>query len=54
MEEFKQFSDIIDTDIYDAISMETCVNDRKIIGGPARETTENAIKAANEFIESIK
>lgn len=50
MEQFKEFSDIIDKDIYNAISMETCVNDRKVIGGPAKEIVESAIKAAKEFI----
>lgn len=50
MEQFKEFSDIIDEDIYNAISMETCVNDRKVIGGPAKEVVENAIKTAKEFI----
>ena len=46
IEEFKQFSDIIDEDIYDAISMDTCVNGRSIIGGPAKETVEKAIAKA--------
>ena len=48
MEEFKEFSDIIDNDIYDAISMETCVNDRKIVGGPAEETVKATIKKMKE------
>ncbi len=52
MDEFKKFSDIIESDIYDAISMETCVNDRKITGGPAKETVEKAIKNAREFLEN--
>ncbi len=50
MEEFKTFSPAIDEDIYRAISMDTCVNDRNIIGGPAKETVEKAIKAAKEFL----
>lgn len=54
MDEFKQFSDIIDEDIYAAISMETCVNDRKLIGGPAKATVEKAIQTAREFINEIK
>ena len=29
MDEFKEFSDIIEDDIYNAISMETCVNEQK-------------------------
>lgn len=51
MEEFKSFSDMIEDDVYTAISMETCVNDRKIIGGPAKETVERAIKLAKEYLE---
>ena len=53
MAEFKDFSDIIEDDIYDAISMETCVNDRNLIGGPAMETTKKAILDAKEYIEKI-
>ena len=45
-----EFSDIIEDDIYNAISMETCVNDRKVIGGPAKEVVEKAIADAKEFL----
>ena len=51
--EFKNFSPIIDEDIYDAISMETCVNDRKVIGGPAKEIVEKAIKKGEVYLEDI-
>ncbi len=50
MDEFKSFSEMIEDDVYVAISMETCVNDRKVIGGPAKETVERAIKIAKEYI----
>ena len=53
MEEFKSFSDKIDDDIYTAISLETCVNDRKVPGGPAREAVEAAIISAKEFLSNI-
>ena len=53
MNEMKEFSDIIEDDIYDAISMETCVNDRNLIGGPAMETTKKAISDAKEYIKNI-
>ncbi|MBR2452491.1 MAG: argininosuccinate lyase [Clostridia bacterium] len=43
MAEFKDFSPLFDEDIYDAISLETCVNQRKIIGGPAAETMKKII-----------
>ena len=50
MDEFKTFSDIIEDDIYDAVSMETCVNDRNVIGGPAKAVTLEAIEKAEKFI----
>ncbi len=54
IKEFKEFSPIIDEDIYDAISMETCVNDRKVIGGPAKEVVEKAIKKAESFFLTVE
>ena len=53
MAEFKEFSSMIEDDIYDAISMQTCVNDRSIPGGPAEETVKKAIKCAKEYIKSL-
>ncbi|MBQ3573075.1 MAG: argininosuccinate lyase [Clostridia bacterium] len=44
MEEFKGFSPLIEDDIYDEISLETCVNQRKLIGGPAIETMKAVIE----------
>lgn len=44
MEEFRQFSPLFQEDIYDAISLETCVNQRKLIGGPAVETVRKTIE----------
>ncbi|MDO4618247.1 MAG: argininosuccinate lyase [Clostridia bacterium] len=52
--EYKQFSEIIEEDIFDAISMETCVNDRKVIGGPAKEVVVGAIFEAQEFLKTIQ
>ncbi|MBQ3038820.1 MAG: argininosuccinate lyase [Clostridia bacterium] len=46
----KEFSEIIEDDIYDAISMQTCVNERNIIGGPAKETVLAAIEEAKKRI----
>ena len=54
MEEMKSFSDIIEEDIYEAVSMETCVNDRKITGGPAEKTVLAAIEKAEKFIDDIE
>lgn len=44
MEEMKDFSDLIAEDVYDAISLDTCVNQRKIVGGPAMETMKAVIE----------
>jgi len=43
MDEFKSFSELFEEDIYDAISLSTCVNQRKLIGGPAVETVRELI-----------
>ena len=51
--EFKEFSSIIEDDIYDALSMLTCVNDRKVIGGPAKDTVDAAIAEATEFLSKL-
>ncbi len=52
MEEFKACSPIFDDDVYEAISMQTCVNGRSVIGGPATETVKVAIKEGVEYIEN--
>lgn len=43
MVEFKEFSTIFQEDVYKAISLETCVNMRKLPGGPAMETMKKLI-----------
>ena len=35
LDEYKSFSDVFDTDVYDFISLETCVSKRNVPGGPA-------------------
>ncbi len=52
MEEFKACSDIFAEDVYDAISMKTCVDGRSIIGGPAAETVKKAIAAGKAILEN--
>ena len=45
LDEFKQFSDLIEEDVYDAISLETCVNKRTITGAPAPETVKKYLES---------
>ena len=54
LEEFKSFSDVFDEDIYDAISMETCVSQRKVYGAPAKEAVLKSIEAAEKEIERLE
>lgn len=53
MDEFKSFSSLIDDDVYHAISLETCVNERKIPGGPSKESVKAQIANGKSFIERI-
>ncbi|MBR5505337.1 MAG: argininosuccinate lyase [Clostridia bacterium] len=53
MEEFKKCSEIIEEDIYEAIDLGTCVNERSVTGGPAKEAVQKAIAAGAEFVNSI-
>jgi argininosuccinate lyase len=43
LEEYRQHSPVFAEDIFPAISLETCVNQRKVTGGPAREAVLAAI-----------
>jgi argininosuccinate lyase len=53
MDEFKSCSDLIEEDIYDAISMQTCVDGRNLIGGTATERVKEEISAGYKYLESI-
>ena len=44
MEEYKQFSDVFEEDLYNEISLETCVNKRTSAGGTGPQSVENQIK----------
>lgn len=46
-EEYKEISPAFNEDVYDFISLETCVSKRMVIGGPAKEMMEKVI-AINE------
>ncbi len=53
MEEFKNCSEIIEEDIYHAIDLKVCVDDRKITGGPAVEAVTYSIEKGKSFIKSV-
>ena len=51
IEEYKNFSNEFEEDIYDAIDLITCVEKRKVVGGPAPEVVKKEIKKAKETIK---
>ena len=51
LEEFKSFSPVFEEDIYNAIDLLTCVEERKVIGGPSSESIKIQINALDKFIE---
>ena len=53
IDELKSFSDIFDSDIYDAISLETCVNKRLTIGAPSPEAMKKVIEVNKQFLKNF-
>ena len=52
MEEYRQESDAFGDDIYEAISMKTCVEKRLTKGGPAPEAVAEHIRACREYLDT--
>ena len=48
--ELKAISPVFEEDIYDAISMETCVNKRLTIGAPGKEAMEQVIALEKAYL----
>jgi argininosuccinate lyase len=53
LEEFKRFSDKIESDIYEEITLEKCVSGRSLPGGPAAESVKASIESGRAFLKSI-
>ena len=54
LEEFRNISEYFDYDIYDAISLKTCVEKRNTKGAPGLTAIMNEIKVSKKLLESIK
>ena len=50
LEELKAISPVFEEDIYDAISMDTCVNKRLTIGAPSKEAMTQVIAIEKEYL----
>lgn len=53
LDEFRAQSEYFDEDIYEAISMKTCVEKRLTLGAPGRVAMEEVIAVNKEYMDSI-
>ncbi|MCR4796254.1 MULTISPECIES: argininosuccinate lyase [Ruminococcus] len=51
IEEYKKMTDLFDNDVYEAISLETCVRERKSEGGPSPDAVREQIKLAEKALD---
>ena len=51
LEEFKEISPVFEEDIYDAISLKTCVEKRLTLGAPGKAVMEKVIEAEIEYLQ---
>ncbi|EDM98185.1 argininosuccinate lyase [Pseudoflavonifractor capillosus ATCC 29799] len=52
LKDFRSISAVFDEDVYHALELKTCVNGRKVYGGPAKEAVEQQIANIKTFIEA--
>ena len=53
LEELKSISPVFEADIYDAISLKTCVEKRLTIGAPGQKAMEEVIRINKAFLEHV-
>lgn len=53
LEEYQTISNIFEEDIYNAISLETCVNTRNVMGGPSETMVKAVIKQHEHDLEKF-
>ena len=53
MEELKSHCDLFEEDVYHAISLDTCVKERRSAGGPAPEEVKKQIACAKETLAAL-
>lgn len=52
LEEYKKISPVFEKDVYDAISMKTCVEKRNTIGAPGQEAMTAVIRQCRSYLEA--
>ncbi len=51
LRDFRAVSNLFEGDIYDALSLSHCVNERKVIGGPAEQEVLRQIAYIEDFVK---
>ena len=54
LEEYKKISPVFEEDIYEAISMKTCVEKRNTIGAPGHDAMEKVIAINDAYLADLK
>ena len=54
LKDFRAISSLFDEDVYDALALKTCVNERKVYGGPAKESVLKQIEIIENFLDGLK
>ena len=53
LDEYKAISPVFENDIYDAISLETCVSKRTTIGAPGMDAMKKVIELNEQYINKL-
>ncbi len=53
LEDYKQQSEIFEDDVYTAISLDTCVKERKSFGGPSPESVLGQVEFVKKYLEGL-
>ena len=53
LDEYKKISPVFEEDIYEAISLETCVNKRNTIGAPGKEVMKQVVELNDAYIANL-
>ncbi len=53
LEDYKQQSELFENDVYTAISLDTCVKERKSFGGPSPESVLGQVEFVKKYLEGL-
>lgn len=54
LDEYNEISDVFSDDIYEAISLETCVNSRLTMGAPGMEAMKSVMEEYKKYLDNTK